>query len=815
MTAAGMAVTAWLALGLAATDDLTSALASHDAQRSRAAAEALAELGAEGRERVWSGFAAAPLGERRARARWVLERSEGASVSSAVEHLTDGDAEVRVLLVRFLGRVATDAAGSAVRARALAQGGIAESSARVRSEILAAAGALGGEWAVAALAALVDGWPAPERGEAAAELARVGPGSRAVVERVRAGFALPASAAGPTAARTPDDVLAALLEAYARGLAERSDGGELAAERAPLLLALAHPAPPVRAAAARAVDTLISRLRELDHVERAERLLAHLAEEGLDAREALLRRAVHSLRHGLDGSGALAAARDLGRARLAEPVLAARRWRWLAAYLEGVAHLAADRGEDAEEAFARGAELLDGLLAERFDLAGRAGLSAQHELLHERALLEFVRALAGLARGRGATDPSSLERARLAHRLVLEAQVLAAASDEPEVRSLDGLFEGGLSPYRLLFARAPHPAWPVSRCLAVQAEFGRLLAAVAPFELPGFEPPAGLSREIADPLADPRRSELLGGLRSARLTNTLAQLRRVQFELESALASGEGEQVELLEREARLARAVRAQRRTALTPLAEALAELRTPSWFALRLAGDLSEEGRTRECREVCERILAALEADGLAQRYAWGIELAAQARITLGSSWSSDDEGVLAEEELLRAVAHLEGLERLLTEQGGLRSAQAVRAARCDALVSLAVNANVKLVDPERALGYFERAYALRSDDFMDVLLACYRARSGRADEARAVLAEVPHAPRLFYNLACTYALLGQTGRALEYLERELEQNHQSPGARRRQREWARTDPDLVSLREDPRFARLVGAADSVEDR
>ena len=101
------------------------------------------------------------------------------------------------------------------------------------------------------------------------------------------------------------------------------------------------------------------------------------------------------------------------------------------------------------------------------------------------------------------------------------------------------------------------------------------------------------------------------------------------------------------------------------------------------------------------------------------------------------------------------------------------------------------------------------------MDVLLACYRARSGRDSEARAALAEVPHAPRLYYNLACTYALLGEVERALEYLERELLENQSSPGARARQRLWARTDPDLVSLREDPRFAHLVGADDPSADR
>ncbi|MDP6407830.1 MAG: hypothetical protein QGI46_00475 [Planctomycetota bacterium] len=791
-------------------EDLAADLASHDAGRARAAAAALIELGSAGHDRVWSGFAAAGLRERRARAQWVLERSEAASLAAACEHLDDDDREVRVLLVRFLGRVVTDSAGAERRARVLAERGVLEVSARVRAELLTAAGALGGAHAVAALEALIDAWPAPERARAAAELARLGAGREAVAERVRAAFSAPRSPE-----RTPADVLAVLLEAYARGLAERPDPGVLAAERAPLILAFAHPAPEVRAAAEAALGVLVARLRELDHIGRAERLLGELAAEGLDAREAHYRRAAHSLQHGLDGGATLAAARDLGRIRLGEPILAARRWRWLAAYLEGIAHLAADRGPAAEEAFARGAELLDGLLAERSDLAGEAGVGAQHELLHERALLEAVRALAGLARGRTVTDPRLLEHAREAHRLALEAQVLAASSGEAEMRSLDVLFEGPLSPYRLLFARAPHDAWPAARCLTVQAGFGRLLAAVAPFELPGFEPPANLAAEISDPLVDPRRAKLMAALRPARLGKTLGELRRVQFELEAALGTGAGASTDLLEREARLVRAVQAQRRTVLVPLEQASAELRTPSRFALRLAGDLSEEGRTQESRALCERILADLEGDGLDQRYAWGIELAAQARITRGSAWSADDEGVRAEEELLHAVANLEGLERLSIEQGAPRAAAAVRAARTDALVSLAVNANVKLVDPERALGYFERAYALRSDDFMDVLLACYRARSGLADEARAVLAEVPHAPRLFYNLACTYALLGETERALEYLERELEENQSSRGARARQRAWARTDPDLVSIREDPRFKRLVGARDSAADR
>ena len=134
-------------------------------------------------------------------------------------------------------------------------------------------------------------------------------------------------------------------------------------------------------------------------------------------------------------------------------------------------------------------------------------------------------------------------------------------------------------------------------------------------------------------------------------------------------------------------------------------------------------------------------------------------------------------------------------------------IRIRRSTALVSLAVNANVKLKEPDRALEYFERAYELRQDDFMKVLLACYRARSGEDRAARRILRDVPPAPDLFYNLACTYALLGDREQALHYLRRELEENHVGDVSREKQRAWAREDPDLESLRGDPRFDALTG--------
>ena len=56
------------------------------------------------------------------------------------------------------------------------------------------------------------------------------------------------------------------------------------------------------------------------------------------------------------------------------------------------------------------------------------------------------------------------------------------------------------------------------------------------------------------------------------------------------------------------------------------------------------------------------------------------------------------------------------------------------------------------------------------------------------------------------CAYALLGEKARALSFLERELNSNHPTEGARERQRAWARDDPDLASLRAEPRFQLLT---------
>ena len=75
----------------------------------------------------------------------------------------------------------------------------------------------------------------------------------------------------------------------------------------------------------------------------------------------------------------------------------------------------------------------------------------------------------------------------------------------------------------------------------------------------------------------------------------------------------------------------------------------------------------------------------------------------------------------------------------------------------------------------------------------------RAGRYDEAREVLREgleaKPGSAPLLYDLACVEALAGKSDTALELLK-------QSVGADERFREYAQTDEDFASIRDDPRF-------------
>lgn len=60
------------------------------------------------------------------------------------------------------------------------------------------------------------------------------------------------------------------------------------------------------------------------------------------------------------------------------------------------------------------------------------------------------------------------------------------------------------------------------------------------------------------------------------------------------------------------------------------------------------------------------------------------------------------------------------------------------------------------------------------------------------------LPDRPIPWYNLACSYAVLGMTEPAFSALQRSIDLGY-------RHLDHLRRDPDLKSLRPDPRFARL----------
>jgi len=63
-------------------------------------------------------------------------------------------------------------------------------------------------------------------------------------------------------------------------------------------------------------------------------------------------------------------------------------------------------------------------------------------------------------------------------------------------------------------------------------------------------------------------------------------------------------------------------------------------------------------------------------------------------------------------------------------------------------------------------------------------------------------PDEPVVLYNVACTYAMVGEPERAMEYLEKMPPRGEWFKG-------WAEHDPDLDSLRNDPRFQALLKGA------
>ncbi|HEY3258523.1 MAG TPA: protein kinase [Gemmatimonadaceae bacterium] len=101
-------------------------------------------------------------------------------------------------------------------------------------------------------------------------------------------------------------------------------------------------------------------------------------------------------------------------------------------------------------------------------------------------------------------------------------------------------------------------------------------------------------------------------------------------------------------------------------------------------------------------------------------------------------------------------------------------------------------------------ERALSLNPGDSRALYLgAVALERLGEAkraeDWARRAVQTDPTHPLMLYNVACFHAVAGRTGHALDHLERAIELGM-------RNRDWLLTDPDLASVRDNPRFQALL---------
>ncbi len=822
-----------LALALAAAaDELWSRLDAATEDDWPALYHELEGQGPAAVRRGLESFAEADLRGRRSRARLAAELGDETALAAVLTLLDAPDERVRRNLVRYLGRSALGDVEADRRLARLAELALDDPDAGVRREALQSIAGSGLASAARTLDALLTELPVQERQLAARLFVDLPAARPLVVRRLRAGLA------GASEADTGLDGsgLRILMEAYGRALAETPGAGVDAADRAPILVGLRHPGQGVRVAAGRSFDQWISRLVEFGREERALELLDLFARDGLEAPQLFYRQANLLLSQTSRPEAARKPARLLVENYGAGEDPASLTWRFYGTHFLAVADFAAGEPTRALDRFVAAGRILERLFAEREDLTpslqrsrsdfprsplGGAILVDRLQLL---AIEELWQTLCRLAAGQGPDQPLVLEHCRRAHAALLRAQLweFRTDSDLPG-GSWDAVMDRDLAPRRLLLANGKWSQGKGGRALDLMTVLGTALANVCPWEIPGFRPSAGVAERWIDPFADPERLGIFRELQRERI----AQLARERNTLVPGRAAGNRLLVatQRLQIEQRGLSAVNvaerglsedatpAERLAAYRPFADK----RQPSSYASTLSIVLRDQGRSREAYELSQRMLADLRQGLPGTSDIWTEWTSAELLLGLASSLMDEDKAEEADGVGRQAVERLEGLENTMVElmrqdrdpENQARVAVYLRQTRQrlgNALLSLAVNANVRGGDPDKALAYFERAYELDQSDFMRVLLACYRARSGRDVEARAVLSTVEPAPRLYYNLACTHALLGDADLALDWLRRELTENHDTPGAMRRQKQWAADDPDLASLRDDPRFQRLV---------
>lgn len=763
---------------------------------------------------------ATSLGVRRRLARELAVSLRGPAVLRVAPALADPDLAVRRSIIELLKRPDLGGALRPERIALLLGAAKTDTSAASRMDAIAAIGEIGGPQAAAALAGLIETSGDPPSRRTAAKALATSPGALDTLAT------LVQRALGSASSLSFDQVaVAELLPPYGRWLADRPEIS--AAESVPLVIGLRHPSGAIRRASVESFEKAIQRLISSQSPGRAKLLLGRLAELGVERDIVLYQRARIALGAEGDAAGALAASRELieSRGLRFRPVARvdafdSQLWLFRGLYLAGTSYVALGDFQAAESYLDRAALALDGALAERRDLLAPSEQIRHVDLLHQRALAEVMRTL--IAAAADLPIEEQLRRARSTHAIHLEAQAILAELQGDLLTGWDSLLLADLSPYRLLFGRSGFAASGSGALrrqslVGIQGQLGVLLASVAPGELPGFRViapamPADQRARLLDPLRDEERLVRLERIRAARISGIEDELDEAQEALDRASERSIGlvpeEEIDRLERLRRRRFFAARDRDNEEDGDRTWIRDFRIPGSAALWHAQDLLDQGRRDEAMEIAAEVEADIDRRGISTWwYTLGHDRVIRARLMRGSALTDGGDGPGAESMLLGATERLESLERELADNGAsVRDLGPLRDLLATALVSLAVNANVRLQDPVKATAYYERAYALRQDEFMRTLLACYRARAGRGAEARSLLATIRPGPGTWYNLSCTHALLGDTDRALDLLDQELSLNHSTEESRNRQRAWAAEDPDLASLRDSPRFRRLV---------
>ncbi|MEZ6021609.1 MAG: hypothetical protein R3F17_16410 [Planctomycetota bacterium] len=624
----------------------------------------------------------------------------------------------------------------------------------------------------------------------------------------------------------PPGVLAALLPTWGALLGDLPVGDLQLADVRPLIAGTLALEGPVRAAATEAMDRWLLRLTEREQPERTEQAFALMAQAGLDGRWVAFERCRMAFFPMADGDQALARAQELRRLvdRLpAEGEQAAALWRFRCAWFTGLAEVARGRGDAAQKAFEAG--LLDQAAAlarlgwvdtsESVPEVPAPVLAQTEELLLQRTMLLLGCNLAAHLSAVPDSDPVVLERFREAHLAHLEAQVLYTRRLGGGLGGWDGLFEADLSPYRLLLhGREFRGGLGLPKLLELEQWMARGLATVSPWEMPGFEPFPDVPPRIGNPFTDLERRARIDQIHLARLEQIEVEIERLSRRIGDAQTSPLMQVPEAdLEESNRLDR----QRRILLMRLEQGfpdgrkgtLLDVRVSGGHGLRLARSLRSPGSGRRGKISCDasgrtwRTGGSVIAGTTSARSGWR-----GADMELGANLSDSDRPKEAERILLAATERLQSIVDRLREVGVDEAGQAPYVdLLAQALVSLAVTPTCACRNPKPRSRSMSARVCAQAGRVHAGIARVLRARGGRVQEARALLASVTPAPSLYYNLACTHALLGETEQALAWLRLEMEENQKEPAARARQAEWARADPDLISLRGMPEFEALTG--------